>query len=918
MLRRFFLLSSLLLVCMPGPLAGKQPLYLQIDTPPAPVLSVAESLDSFAIAPGFEIEAVASEPLVEDPVAVTWDEKGRLYVVEMRGFMPDAWGKGEREPVGAVVRLTDVDDDGIFDHRELLLGKLVLPRAVAIVNEGLLIGEPPNLWLCPSRKAADVDCSKKLRLGEYGNQPGSVEHAENGLLPVLDNWIYNAKSDRRMQLRKGELIIEQTLFRGQWGIAQDNEGALYYNTNSQLLMGDLYDAQPVIRAGNASAPGLGEQFSSDDQLFAVRVNTGVNRAYVPGTLRPDGRLNRPTSASGMVFYRGDQFPAEYRNDVFVAEPAANAVVQLRVARSDLGVATRHLLQDDKHWGRREFLASTDERFRPVDLEVGPDGALYIVDMYRGLIQDHVFLSDELREQAIKRSLDKPLGKGRIWRVRHKSGNPKSVKSTARTVMPDDAADQVALLQHANGWQRDTAQRLLMDANGVDRKLRRLLEEDHLPGSLHALWTLHGRGRLNKKSVQAALGSRHVSMRLAALRAGSSLLGADRLLQLANDATGKSELHHLTLYLAPHNKKSRVLEFLIARLQEVADDPVGRMGVQAAATGNEYELMRHLLAGDSWRAADEQRSLFIEHLVAQSFRKHPDMSSYFLDLLVSLDMPWASRAILAGLARVTRDDGFKVHNLASPHSLFTEPPEHLWAAVAKARQAFTWPGDDLIAGLRPLSPLQKQRMSDGKAWYLERCAICHGKSGNGIAGLGPPLAGSEWVTGPAERLVRIILHGMQGPVSVKGEQWNGIMPGHAALLGFTNEVASGLMTYLHRAWGHKGRIVEPSFIRETRLATADRIQPWTAADLQQLDVNTHYRDYAGTYGGGSFTLKFDYDGEGLNITSVFFNGRLIEEGEGRFRFEPRELRVEFVESDAEKVVGVRLVGQGDRVLPKTGG
>ena len=198
------------------------------DTPPAPVLTPAEALDSFSIAPGFAIEPVAAEPLVEDPVAIAWDEAGNLYVAEMRGFMPDAYGTGQTAAVGAVVRLADLDGDGVYDRREVLADKLVLPRAVAIVNEGLLFAEPPNLWLCPNTdgRAATIRCDDRVSLGAYGDQPGSVEHAENGLLMGLDNWLYSAKSARRLRIDQGRLVSEPTLFRGQWGISKDNAGRL--------------------------------------------------------------------------------------------------------------------------------------------------------------------------------------------------------------------------------------------------------------------------------------------------------------------------------------------------------------------------------------------------------------------------------------------------------------------------------------------------------------------------------------------------------------------------------------------------------------------------------------------------------------------------------------------------------------------
>ena len=193
------------------------PLYQQLETPPAPVLSVDQALAAFRIAPGFRIEAVAAEPLLEDPIAFTWDEAGNLYVTEMRAYMNDPFGTGQKEPIGTVVRLRDTDNDGYFDLREVMLDGLVLPRAVAIVNEALLLAEPPTLWLCPSTtgRAVDISCAYKRKVDTYGDQPGSVEHAENGLLQGLDNWLYNAKSNRRLHghLAAAEYLAAATVLR---------------------------------------------------------------------------------------------------------------------------------------------------------------------------------------------------------------------------------------------------------------------------------------------------------------------------------------------------------------------------------------------------------------------------------------------------------------------------------------------------------------------------------------------------------------------------------------------------------------------------------------------------------------------------------------------------------------------------------
>lgn len=887
--------------------AEEKPFYLSLETPPAPELTPAEALESFSLAPGFQIELLAAEPLVEDPVAITWDELGDLYVVEMRGFMPDAWGQGADEPVGAVVRLKDTDADGRPDHRQVLMDGLVLPRAVAIVNEGMLVAEPPNLWLCPGTPGTttDIDCSKRVSLGEYGNQPGSVEHAENGLLLAIDNWLYNAKSDRRLKIIGGELVEEPTLFRGQWGITQDNSGQLYYNTNSNLLLGDVYDAQPVIEAGSSSAPGLHIQVSTKDQVFAIRVNPGVNRAYVPGVLREDGRLDKPTSASGMSVYRGGVFP-DGEQDVYVAEPAANVVVRLKLNADGLQASTEHVLYEDEQWGQREFLASTDERFRPVDVSVGPDGALYVIDMYRGIIQDQVFLTEELRNQALSRGLDKPLGLGRIWRISADSADHK----LSDVQSPEDADELIERLGHPNGWQRDTAQRLLIasNASGVNRKLQKLVQNGDEVAAMHALWTLEGRSALARRDVQKALGRPEIALRTSALRAGRALLSEKELIALSREAD-ETVAHHAVLYLTDHNQSDSVLKRLSEVLNEAGGDPIRAAGVQAALRGSESAFIGQLMAAQQW---DEQRLAFVRALTTQAFRAEPLTGHTFLDQALTGQPQALQEAVLLGLYQVTREEGFERVMLEGPHPVFSELPETLWPVVAETRRAFTWPGDDLVADLRPLSNREEAVRAKGKAYYASRCAICHGDDGQGIGSAGPPLVDSQWVTGPTETLLRVILHGLQGPIEVKGESWDSVMPGHHNQPEFTDEVAAGLLTYLHRAWGHLGRPIDPAFVGEIRTTISDRTTPFTAAELAGLPVNLHHRDYVGTYAGG---LRFYAEDDQLMVASVYFNGAMTEVGEDSFFFEPRPFQVEFVRDPAGQVVAIRLPGRDDAIVPK---
>ena len=895
------------------------PLYKAVETPPAPALTPTQALASFSIAPGFVIELVAAEPLIEDPVAVAWDETGSLYAAEMRGFMPDAYGTNQTAPVGAVVRLADTDRDGVYDRREVLADELVLPRAVAIVNDGLLIGEPPNLWLCPNTdgRGATINCGNKVLLGSYGDRLGLVEYVENGLLTGLDNWLYNATSARRLRIVDGALVSQPTLYRGQWGISKDNAGRLYYNTNSNLLLGDSYDAQAVIRAGNAGAPGLNAPISRNDQVFAVRVNTGVNRAYVPGVLRADGRLNRPTSASGMAVYRGDQFGPEYANDVFVTEPAANVVAQLRLKRAGLSVAAEHVLYADGKWRQREFLASTDERFRPVDVKVGPDGALYVVDMYRGLIQDHVFISEELRAQAKERGLERPLGMGRIWRVARQAGGRPGSGFGALSYR----RGQLRLLGHPNGWMRDTAQRLLIaDASPrLAGKLAQLAKGADPLRAVHALWTLSGRSGLTRNIVLQALGHSDAKVRLAALEAGANLLSTDDLLRLAAKSWDPAFAQHLILSFAAHNGSPSVRAYLLAALTADVGDAYRCAAVQAAAFGEELRFLNELLATGAWDAEAEAATAFLAKLVSQGLRGDGGQVAIWLDLAAAnSSRTWLAQAVLNGIFALTRDEGFARLVIAEPHPVFSVEDEALWPAVARARRAVTWPGDDLSAYAKPLSPRQRQNRELGAEYYRTRCATCHGADGAGIASLGPTLAGSAWVTGPRELVARIVLQGLAGPIEVGGEVWNGVMPGHASLPGFDDATAAGLLTFLNRAWGHLGRATDAEFIARVRQETQGRTQLWTASELSEVRVNTHYAKYQGRYEDEGFRLRFVYAGNELEVRSAIFNGPIREEREDHFIFEPRQLRLEFVLADDGGVTGVRMATpQGSMLIPRVG-
>ncbi len=486
----------------------------------APPLSPEAALRTFSMPPGYRLELVASEPMVEDPIWLDIDPDGRFWVVEMQGFMPTAEERNTtRAPVCRVVVLEDDDDDGTMDRRTVFLDKLVLPRSLKVLDRGVLVAEPPNLWLARDTDGDLVADTKELVRDDYGRLMANPEHNANGLLWGLDNWIYTSEHDGHFRVRKGQLEHHKTVSRGQWGLTMDDVGRIYRNWNEQpafvdLVPGRYYARNPNLVRTRGSYEMLMEP--RDMLVWPIRPTRGVNRGYREGTLRPDGTLTTYVSAGTPTVYRGDRLPAELHGNLFVTEPAGNLVHRLILDEAGGELRARNAYK------RGEFLASTDERFRPVNLYSAPDGTLYVVDMYRGIVQEGAYQTHYLRNYIKSHKLDVPLGLGRIYRVMHRS-TTRAPKPRLSAAPP---AKLVELLAHPNGWWRDTAQRLLVErgAAGVVPALKDLALDapDHRT-RLHALWTLEGLGRLDPSLVALALGDPEPGVRENALQLAEAAL-----------------------------------------------------------------------------------------------------------------------------------------------------------------------------------------------------------------------------------------------------------------------------------------------------------------------------------------------------------------------------------------------------------
>ncbi|MGC6486962.1 MAG: PVC-type heme-binding CxxCH protein, partial [Planctomycetota bacterium] len=408
------LLATSALSAQRGDRAGEQQVLLpdSVVVPPAVVRSAAEERATFHLPKGYEAQLFAAEPMVRDPVVATWDADGRMWVCEFTNYMLDIEATDEAAPTGRVVVLHDDDGDGAADRSTVFADELVLPRAVLPMRGGALVLTPPQLvWMPDADGDLVADGPREVVLDGFEAGTGNPEHAGNALVWGLDNRIHLA-NDRRM-LRwtgPGAFEVEQGNGGGQWGLSMDDRGRFFFNSNADWLRCDLLPgrygptAQPL-----GGLPGLGHRVVTDQRVWPSHITPGVNRGYREGLLK-DYTLTRTTGVCSPCSYRGALLP--FDGDVFVCEPCGNLVRRFRLRDHDGRLGGDNAYHD----AQDEFLTSTDERFRPVDLKNGPDGALYVVDMYRGVIQHRNYVTSFLRDQVEKRGLEQPVHMGRIWRI----------------------------------------------------------------------------------------------------------------------------------------------------------------------------------------------------------------------------------------------------------------------------------------------------------------------------------------------------------------------------------------------------------------------------------------------------------------------------------------------------------------------
>ena len=827
--------------------------------PPAPLLTPEEQIKTFHLPPGFRAEIVASEPLVQSPVAMQFDHQGRLWVVEMKGYMPDVHATGEDKPIGDVVILEDTNGDGRMDRRTVFLDHLVMPRALMLFRDGAIVAEPPRLWFARDMDGDGKADEKILIAEDYATEDdpklgpkANPEHASNGLMRALDNWCYSANHTVRYRWMGGSStnwIKESTPFRGQWGLSQDNEGRLFYNSNSDQLRTDLLPADALQRNPNYPKPfGVNYTPSPDQRVWPARVNPGVNRGYQPGQLTAEGKLATYTAACFPLAYRGDQFPDEFKRAVFLCEPSANMV------RCNFLSETDSILTGTNAFPNSEFLASTDERFRPVTLGSGPDGALYIVDLARGLIQHRIYLTSYLRKQTESRSLQAPTDRGRIYRI---VSTAKPVKRHSKLSAAPETETLISRLSSPNGFWRDTAQRMLVERSeeGLAARLRPLVSPraTHAAlGRIHLIWTLEGIGGLDLATVRTAYHDPDPAVATASIRAAEKLFTGPRSRDFVGlyNRTGPPlpRRTQLALLLALSGVKTPDAEAAVVSLVgHAGTNALWRSAALSGMQGRELHLLQTLATNVT--AAPESRAesmpmfaALAQCVVAES---NPERVQQVLDFAASpvLDAPLRTSVltgVAAGLPALPKGKDVAPRQIpvaTEPKALFAIRPTagtNTVALIDRIEKSVSWPGKPVPAGqvaAPVLSVAEQASYSRGKELYTTLCGACHQPHGRGQEGLAPPLLNSEWALGSPQRLARIVLHGLRDSITVGGTKYSLNMPALGEAL--TDEQIADALTYVRNEWGHHAAAVHPDLIKTVRAAEAKRDDSWTEPELLKV-------------------------------------------------------------------------------------
>jgi mono/diheme cytochrome c family protein/glucose/arabinose dehydrogenase len=486
-----------------------------------------EELKQFILQPGYRMELVLSDPVIQEPTAIAFDGNARMFVVEDRSYMLDLDMTGQLDPISRISLHVDTDGDGVYDKHTVFVDHLVFPRFVTPFGPNAILTKESNaqeVWKYTDTDGDGVADKKELFDTGYGRL-ANIEGQEAFLTWTLDNWLYSTYNAFRARWTPHGIVKEPTGSNGgEWGVTQDDDGKIWFESGAP---GVPTSFQFPIVYGDFNQP---DQYEPDFRIpWGAPVRVADMQGGMAATRMPDGSLKSVTGSAGNDIFRGHRLPKDLVGDYLYGEPVGRIVRRIHAEKKE-GLTILH-----NAYPGNEFIKSLDPFFRPVDVTTAPDGTVYITDMYHGIIQVGNFAGPGtyLRARVQQYDLDKVIHHGRIWRLVYDGVKPDRSDALRRDrIVPhmnnETAAQLVRHLSHPNGWWRDTAQQLLVlkQNKSVVPALQLMVKTSpNLLARFHAMWTLEGLDALRPAMVRHLMEDSEPRMRIQAIRASETLYKA---------------------------------------------------------------------------------------------------------------------------------------------------------------------------------------------------------------------------------------------------------------------------------------------------------------------------------------------------------------------------------------------------------
>jgi len=486
-----------------------------------------EELKTFILQPGYRLELVLGDPIIQEPTAIAFDGNGRMFVVEDRSYMLDLDMTGQLDPISRISLHVDTNNDGVYDKHTVFVDNLVFPRFVVPFGPNAILTKESNaqeVWKYTDTNGDGVADKKELFDTGYGRL-ANIEGQEAFLTWTMDNWLYSTYNAFRARWTPHGVIKEPTgNNRGEWGVTQDNDGKMWFESGAP---GVPVSFQFPIVYGNFTVP---DELEPDFRIpWGAPIRVADMQGGLNATRMPDGSLKSVTGSAGNDIYRGHRLPNDLVGEYLYGEPVGRIVRRIHPEKKE-GLTYLH-----NAYPNNEFIKSLDPYFRPVDVTTAPDGTIYITDMYHGIIQVGNFAGPGtyLRARVQQYDLDKVIHKGRIWRLVYDGVKADRSDALHRDrIVPrmnnETPAQLVTHLGHPNGWWRDTAQQLLVlkqDKSVVPALLTIVKTSPNLLARFHAMWTLEGLNALKPALVRQLMEDSEPRMRIQTIRASETLYKA---------------------------------------------------------------------------------------------------------------------------------------------------------------------------------------------------------------------------------------------------------------------------------------------------------------------------------------------------------------------------------------------------------